>query len=114
MCKILTKIVKLYGSWRSIFETNLPDFSKTLEPCLNFWDFALLNKYYQITKQSVHLGQFYFNRLNLLNVWLVSDQGPLVLELRTLPLSNVELHKLFPYFLSPTEGNLKIMSTTKQ
>ena len=32
------------------FQTHLPGFSKTLEPCLNFRDFALLNKYYQITK----------------------------------------------------------------
>ena len=32
------------------------------------------------------------------NVWLVSDQGPLAFELRTLPLSHVELqyeHKIF-------------------
>ena len=50
MCKISAKIVKLYGRWSSIFQTNLLGFSKTLEPCLNFWDFALLKKYYQIPK----------------------------------------------------------------
>ena len=38
------------GSWSSIFQTNLPGFSESVEPCLNFWDFVLLNKYYQITK----------------------------------------------------------------
>ena len=68
------------------------------------WSFALLNKYYQkiiiiiiitiiiiviITK--VHVSQFYINHLRRLNVWLVSDQGSLVLELRNLPLSYVEL-----------------------
>ena len=49
--KISTRIIKLYRSCSSIFQTNLPDFSKTLEPCLNIWDFALLNKYYQINKK---------------------------------------------------------------
>ena len=33
----------------------------------------------------------YISYNNHLNVWLVSDQEPLVLELRTLPLSYVEL-----------------------
>ena len=50
-------------------------------------------------KQSVHVSQFYVNHLNHLNVWLVSYEGPLVLELRTLPLSYLELwsgHKVFP------------------
>ena len=92
MCKISAKIVKLYGRWSSIFQTNLLGFSKTLEPCLNFWDFAVLKK--SITKypkQSVHVSQFYINHLNHLNIWLVSDQGPLVLELRALPLSYVGL-----------------------
>ena len=50
MCKISTKIIKLYGSWSSIDQTNLPGFSKTLEPGLNFWGFALLNKDYQTPK----------------------------------------------------------------
>ena len=71
----------------------------------------------KLPKQSVHVSQFCFNQLNHLNVWLVCDQGPLVLELRALPLSNVELlsgHKLFPHFLSPSEGNLKITLNTKQ
>ena len=91
MCKISTKNIKLYGSWSSIFQTNLPGFSKTSEPCLNIWDFAVLIKYYQITKESVYVSQFYISHLNHLNVWLASDQGPLVLELSTLPLSYVEL-----------------------
>ena len=71
----------------------------------------------KLPKQSVHVSQFYFNHLNHLNAWLVSDQWPLVLDLRTLPLSNVNLwsgHKLFPHFLSPAEWKLKITSTTKQ
>ena len=45
------KTIKLYRSWSSVFQTKLPGFSKTLEPCLNIWDFALLKKYYQITKK---------------------------------------------------------------
>ena len=71
----------------------------------------------KLPKQSVHVSQFCFNHLNHLNVWLVCDQGPLVLELRALPLSNVAPlsgHKLFPHFLSPSEGNLKITFNTKQ
>ena len=51
VCKISTKIIKLYGSWSSIFQTNLPGLSKPLEPCLNIWDFVFLNKYYEITKK---------------------------------------------------------------
>ena len=39
----------------------------------------------------VHVSQFYINHLRRLNLWLVSDQGSLVLELRNLPLSYVEL-----------------------
>ena len=44
------KNIKVYGSWRSIFQEKLPGFSKTIESCLNIWDFVLLNNYYQITK----------------------------------------------------------------
>ena len=104
MCKISTKIIKLYGSRSSILQTNLRGFPKILEHCLNIWDFALLNKYYQITKKSVDVSQFYINHLNHLNVWLASNQGPLVLKLRTLPLSHSELwsgHKPFlPFCVS--------------
>ena len=54
------------------------------------------------------MSQFYIKHASHLNVWLVSDQGPLVLELRTLPLSYVELsseHKLFaPIFLIAVEN----------
>ena len=32
------------------FLKNLLGFSKALKPCLNCWDFELLNKYYQIPK----------------------------------------------------------------
>ena len=42
-------------------------------------------------KKSFHISQFYFNQVTHLNVWLVSDQGPSVLELKTLPLSYVKL-----------------------
>ena len=55
----------------------------------------------KLPKKSVHLSQFYINHLNRLNIWLATDQRPLVLELRTLPLSYSKLwsgHKLFPPF----------------
>ena len=55
----------------------------------------------KLPKKSVHLSQFYINHLNRLNIWLATNQRPLVLELRTLPLSYSELwsgHKLFPPF----------------
>ena len=55
----------------------------------------------KLPKKSVHLSQFYINHLNRLNIWLATDQRPLVLELRTLPLSYSELwsgHKLSPPF----------------
>ena len=55
----------------------------------------------KLPNESVHVGQFYINHLNHWNFWLASDQGSLVLELRTLRLSYVELwpgHKLFPPF----------------
>ena len=45
----------------------------------------------KLSKKSVHISQFCINHLNHLNVWLVSDQGPLVLELRTLPLTALKL-----------------------
>ena len=51
ICAKFQKSIKLYGSWSSVFQTNLPGFSKTLEPCLNIWHFALINKYYQVTKK---------------------------------------------------------------
>ena len=121
MCKISTKIIKLYVSWSSIFKTKylVSQKQKSLVYIL-VWDFALLNKYYQIIKkkeETVHVSQFYINHLHLrhLNVWLVSDQGPLELELRNLPLSYVELRSgdnLFtPILLSPVEGSLKIFRT---
>ena len=42
----------------------------------------------KLSKKSVHISQFYINHLRHLNVWLVSDLGPLVFELT---LSYVEL-----------------------
>ena len=66
----------------------------------------------KLPKQSVHVSQFYFNHLNHLNGWLVNDHGPLVLELKTLSLNNVELlsgHKFFPLLLSLTEENLIVI-----
>ena len=69
----------------------------------------------KLFKNSVHIGHFYINYLSHLNVWLVSNQAPLMLNLRTLPLSYVELwfvHKLFStIFLSAVEGSLKIFRT---
>ena len=46
------------------------------------------NKYYRIIKKSVHASQFYINHQSHLDVWLVSDQGPLVLELNV----TIKLH----------------------
>ena len=46
------------------------------------------NKYYRIIKKSVHASQFYINHQSHLNVWLVSDQGSLVLELNV----TIKLH----------------------
>ena len=78
MCKISTRFIKLYGSWSSIFWTkNLVSQKQKSINYIFVWDLALLNKYYQIIKKS----QFYINHLSDLNVWLVSDQGSLVLEL---------------------------------
>ena len=58
----------------------------------------------KLPKKSVDVSQFYINHLNHLNVWLASNQGPLVLKLRTLPLSHSELwsgHKPFlPFCVS--------------
>ena len=44
----------------------------------------------KLSKESVQISQFYINNTSH-NVWLVSGQWPLVLELRTLLLSYVEL-----------------------
>ena len=56
------------------------------------WDFALLNKYYQIIKKKkkAHVSQFHINYLRHLNVCLVSAQGSLALELRNLSLDYME------------------------
>ena len=64
----------------------------------------------RLPKKSVHVSQFYINHLNHLNVWLASGQGPLVLELRNLPLSYVELwsgHILFPPFFDSSWREFK-------
>ena len=39
----------------------------------------------KLSKKLVQISQFYIKYLSHLNVWLVSDQEPLVLDLRTLP-----------------------------
>ena len=54
----------------------------------------------KLPKKSVNVSQCFINHPKHLNVWLVSDQGPLVLEFRILTLSYVEFwsgNKLFPH-----------------
>ena len=54
----------------------------------------------KLSKKSVHKSQLYINHASHPNTWLVSDQEPLKLELRTLPWSYVELwyeHKPFTH-----------------
>ena len=46
--------------------------------------YLVSQKHYRyLPKKSFQVSQFYINHLNHLNVWLTSDQRPLVLELRT-------------------------------
>ena len=80
---------------------------------LSQFSYGILHYLIRITKllkKLVHISQFYINHSSHLHAWLVSDQGPLALELRTLPLSYVELwseHLLSTsIFLIAAENNL--------
>ena len=60
-----------------------------------------------LSKKSVCISQFCIYYVSHVNVWLVNDQGPLVLELRTSPLSYPELwseHKTPTIFLIVAEN----------
>ena len=70
----------------------------------------------KLSKKSVHISQFYIIHWSHLNVWLISDEGPLVLELRIFSSSYVELwseHKLLcPIFLISAAENFQFNFTS--
>ena len=66
------------------FSDKIPGFSKKNRALTKFLYEILhyLTSNSKLSKKSVHVSQFYINHVSHLNVWLVSYQGPLVLELR--------------------------------
>ena len=70
----------------------------------------------KLSKTSVHISRFYIIHWSHLNVWLISDQGLLVPELRIFSSSYVELwseHKLLcPIFLISAAENFQFNFTS--